>query len=220
MEGVCHMTADVDQAKINWRKAMSHVFGRNKNCTRSIPDRVWPWFCRKHYQRGRYRNGHDYAKKQVWAVTVQVLRLEAWSNLARVRHEPDFPDVEILPSITGEREKPKTNWVKPRTRPEWVCRKHFPLPAVGVSRTLPSVWQWVCRKHYPSGSGPNAPSASGSTRRRRRNLEDEEEEEEEDEEEEDEAASYGVRHRGGRIGRFGDHPNYGYGNTSNPAQGA
>jgi DNA-directed RNA polymerase subunit M/transcription elongation factor TFIIS len=50
--------------------------------------------------------------------------------------------------------------------------------------------------------------------------EDEDEEEEEEEEEEDEAASYGARHRGGRIGRFGDHPNCGYGNTSNPAQGA
>jgi hypothetical protein len=261
MEGVCHMTADVDQAKINWRKAMSHVFGRNKNCTRSIPDRVWLWFCRKHYQRGRYRNGHDYAKKQVWAVTVQVLRLEAWSNynqdmgvpqdgvvvdwtldirrreqlrledagrkrkmsddmddhdegddepespvtpdsglvpqwllnergglkttadiiriLGRIRRELDagiltnFPDVEILPTITGERAKPKANRAKPRNPP--------------VRRALPQ-------------------------RPKRQRLEEEEEEE-------DEAASYGARHRGGRVGRFGDHPNYGYGNAANPPRG-
>ena len=34
-----------------YRKAISHIFGRNKLCTRSIPDFVWVHYCRKHYQR-------------------------------------------------------------------------------------------------------------------------------------------------------------------------
>ncbi|KAL1840475.1 hypothetical protein VTJ49DRAFT_427 [Mycothermus thermophilus] len=80
MEGVCHISADKDPSKVDWRKAMSHIFGRNKNCTRSIPEDVWLFMCRKHYQRGRYRNNHEYNVKLTKLVISQVLRLEAWSN--------------------------------------------------------------------------------------------------------------------------------------------
>ncbi|KAL2268720.1 hypothetical protein VTJ83DRAFT_3566 [Remersonia thermophila] len=80
MEGMCHISADKDPSKVDWRKAMSHIFGRNKNCTRSIPEDVWLFMCRKHYQRGRYRNNHEYNVKLTKLVISQVLRLEAWSN--------------------------------------------------------------------------------------------------------------------------------------------
>ncbi|KAH6840783.1 hypothetical protein B0I37DRAFT_438177 [Chaetomium sp. MPI-CAGE-AT-0009] len=76
----CTITKGMAFEKINWRKSMSHIFGRNKNCTRSIPDDVWIWVCRKHYQRARYRNDHDYNIKINRVVELQVLRLEAWSN--------------------------------------------------------------------------------------------------------------------------------------------
>lgn len=39
----------------NLRKVISHIFGRNKSCTKLCPDHVWVHYCRKHYQRARYR---------------------------------------------------------------------------------------------------------------------------------------------------------------------
>lgn len=62
------------------RKAISHVFGRNKMCTRQIPDYVWVHYCRKHYQRVRYRNVQKYAELQIDMVIKQVYRVQAWSR--------------------------------------------------------------------------------------------------------------------------------------------
>ncbi|KAH9900092.1 hypothetical protein F4778DRAFT_155206 [Xylariomycetidae sp. FL2044] len=62
------------------RKAISHIFGRNKLCTRMIPQHVWVHFCRKHYQRSRYRNAQEYAKLQCDLVEKQVSRVQAWSD--------------------------------------------------------------------------------------------------------------------------------------------
>lgn len=84
----CNITKGMDRDTINWRKSMSHIFGRNKNCTRSIPEPVWMWVCRKHYQRARYRNDHDYSIKINQVVEVQILRLEAWSNYNRDMGQP------------------------------------------------------------------------------------------------------------------------------------
>ncbi|EMR72194.1 putative orp1 like protein [Eutypa lata UCREL1] len=62
------------------RKAISHIFGRNKMCTRMIPQHVWVHFCRKHYQRSRYRNAQEYAKVQCELVEKQVARVQSWSD--------------------------------------------------------------------------------------------------------------------------------------------
>ncbi|KAI1502836.1 hypothetical protein F5X99DRAFT_145013 [Biscogniauxia marginata] len=62
------------------RKAISHIFGRNKLCTRTIPQHVWVHFCRKHYQRSRYRNAQEYAKLQCDLVQKQVRRVQNWSD--------------------------------------------------------------------------------------------------------------------------------------------
>ncbi|KAH7026309.1 uncharacterized protein B0I36DRAFT_365893 [Microdochium trichocladiopsis] len=62
------------------RKAISHIFGRNKLCTRMIPAHVWVHYCRKHYQRSRYRNAQEYAKLQAELVQRQVMRIQAWSD--------------------------------------------------------------------------------------------------------------------------------------------
>lgn len=62
------------------RKAISHIFGRNKLCTRMIPQHVWVHFCRKHYQRSRYRNAQEYAKVQCELVEKQVGRVQSWSD--------------------------------------------------------------------------------------------------------------------------------------------
>ncbi|KAL4988403.1 hypothetical protein BDW68DRAFT_176843 [Aspergillus falconensis] len=41
------------------RKVISHIFGRNKKVTKQIPPWIWVYYCRRHYQRARYRAGSD-----------------------------------------------------------------------------------------------------------------------------------------------------------------
>ncbi|KAI0143969.1 hypothetical protein F4776DRAFT_661069 [Hypoxylon sp. NC0597] len=62
------------------RKAISHIFGRNKTCTRNIPSHVWVHFCRKHYQRSRYRNAQEWARVQCDLVQKQIRRVQDWSD--------------------------------------------------------------------------------------------------------------------------------------------
>ncbi|KAJ5624023.1 hypothetical protein N7510_000332 [Penicillium lagena] len=49
----CLMTPSPDG--MHFRKVVSHVFGRNKASTKLFPPSVWVHYCRKHYQRARYR---------------------------------------------------------------------------------------------------------------------------------------------------------------------
>ncbi|KAI1274611.1 hypothetical protein F5Y07DRAFT_212964 [Xylaria sp. FL0933] len=63
------------------RKAISHIFGRNKLCTRAIPEEVWVHWCRKHYQRDRYRELHEYTKRQCSLVMDQINRIQEWSDV-------------------------------------------------------------------------------------------------------------------------------------------
>lgn len=62
------------------RKAISHLFGRNKSCTLKIPKEVWVYYYRKHYQRIRYHNARTYPSNQMELVKVQIRRLQAWSE--------------------------------------------------------------------------------------------------------------------------------------------
>ncbi|CAK7271840.1 hypothetical protein SEPCBS57363_004828 [Sporothrix epigloea] len=76
---VCMYRGDC-QTGSQLRKAISHIFGRNKLCTRMIPTGVWVHYCRKHYQRTRYRNGGEYPQRQIGLVQVQIRRVQAWSD--------------------------------------------------------------------------------------------------------------------------------------------
>lgn len=40
---------------VYFRKVVSHLFGRNKTSTKLFPQHVWVLYCRRHYQRARYR---------------------------------------------------------------------------------------------------------------------------------------------------------------------
>ncbi|KAJ2901863.1 ORP1 like protein [Zalerion maritima] len=62
------------------RKAISHIFGRNKLCTRSIPEEVWVHYCRKHYQRSRYRNIKEWVVRCAELVAKQVQHIDDWSR--------------------------------------------------------------------------------------------------------------------------------------------
>ncbi|OZA08987.1 MAG: hypothetical protein B7Y02_12155, partial [Rhodobacterales bacterium 17-64-5] len=67
------------------RKAISHLFGRNKSCTLKIPKDVWVYYCRKHYQRIRYRNARTYPSNQMELVKVQIVRLQRWSEANKAK---------------------------------------------------------------------------------------------------------------------------------------
>ncbi|KAI0164216.1 hypothetical protein GGR52DRAFT_110823 [Hypoxylon sp. FL1284] len=62
------------------RKAISHIFGRNKTCTRTIPADVWVHYCRKHYQRCRYKGGVFWSDLQCILVGKQIKRVQEWSD--------------------------------------------------------------------------------------------------------------------------------------------
>ncbi|KAI9368972.1 hypothetical protein BJX61DRAFT_184957 [Aspergillus egyptiacus] len=68
------------------RKVVSHVFGRNKTVTRSVPEQIWIHFCRRHYQRVRYRmgngnNGRGWAVYQCELLVAQLEKMEEWGRV-------------------------------------------------------------------------------------------------------------------------------------------
>ncbi|PQK11537.1 hypothetical protein BB8028_0003g01620 [Beauveria bassiana] len=83
-EAYCMFVKDCDTGS-QLRKAISHLFGRNKACTLRIPKHVWVYYCRKHYQRIRYRNAKTYPLNQMELVKLQIMRLQAWSEENRKR---------------------------------------------------------------------------------------------------------------------------------------
>ncbi|OAA77225.1 hypothetical protein LEL_04048 [Akanthomyces lecanii RCEF 1005] len=84
-EAYCMFVKDCDTGS-QLRKAISHLFGRNKACTLRIPKHVWVYYCRKHYQRIRYRNAKTYPLNQMELVKLQIMRLQAWSEENRQQH--------------------------------------------------------------------------------------------------------------------------------------
>ncbi|CEJ80181.1 hypothetical protein VHEMI00383 [[Torrubiella] hemipterigena] len=78
-EAFCMFVQNCDTGS-QLRKAISHLFGRNKSCTLRIPKHVWVYYCRKHYQRVRYRNAKTYPLNQMELVKLQIARLQSWSD--------------------------------------------------------------------------------------------------------------------------------------------
>lgn len=65
------------------RKVTSHLFGRNKSQTKQMPEYCFPTYCRKHYQRLKFRcekNG-TWVFVQVDLVGKQLDRLEDWGHV-------------------------------------------------------------------------------------------------------------------------------------------
>jgi hypothetical protein len=153
---VCTLTAPGEEA--NWRKAMSHIFGRNKNCTRSIPDQVWICLCRKHYQRARYRNHIEYNKRLCNLVETQILRLEAWSNENRRSGHPENGIVVDWRIEVRKRERNRENESskkRPREDDDNAEGNDGPeeddMPVINVNTNTQPVPEWLrakCRPGY------------------------------------------------------------------------
>lgn len=65
------------------RKIVSHVFGRNKACTRELPRNLWIFWCRKHYQRFKYRaeNNGNWHYMQLRLVGQQLQIFQDWGHV-------------------------------------------------------------------------------------------------------------------------------------------
>ncbi|KAI1171381.1 hypothetical protein F4777DRAFT_565637 [Nemania sp. FL0916] len=96
------------------RKAISHIFGRNKLCTRLIPDHVWVHFCRKHYQRSRYRDTREYARRQCSLISQQIRKIHDWSE----ENKKKGPDMVVKNWTLTLRKREKSRLDEmPRKRP-------------------------------------------------------------------------------------------------------
>ena len=62
------------------RKVVSQFFGRNKACTRAIPDHLYGNYCRKHYQRTKYRAQH-FGVIQMDLVRKALEKMQDWGGI-------------------------------------------------------------------------------------------------------------------------------------------
>ncbi|KAL5360229.1 hypothetical protein BJX96DRAFT_149947 [Aspergillus floccosus] len=62
------------------RKVISHIFGRNKTATKRFPPHVWVHYCRKHYQRARYR-ATKWPFIQCELLLDSLRRMEVWGGV-------------------------------------------------------------------------------------------------------------------------------------------
>ncbi|KAJ5909461.1 hypothetical protein N7504_004104 [Penicillium tannophilum] len=74
----CHMGPSPDG--MHFRKVVSHFFGRNKASTKLFPDAVWVHYCRKHYQRARYR-ADQWPFTQCELLLESLSRMEQWNGV-------------------------------------------------------------------------------------------------------------------------------------------
>jgi hypothetical protein len=74
----CRMNPSPDG--MHYRKVVSHVFGRNKAVTKLFPLGVWVHYCRKHYQRARYR-ADQWPFTQCDLLLESLTRMENWDGV-------------------------------------------------------------------------------------------------------------------------------------------
>jgi len=116
------------------RKIIAHIFGRNKNCTRGLPESAWVFWCRKHYQRGEYRakvNG-IFHNTQLRLVREQLTKFERahvvkdWTIALRKAQRD---------AITAENKRVVAGIAVGRSR----CWERFLLPHTGSNKSFAEV---------------------------------------------------------------------------------
>ncbi len=117
------------------RKVVSHIFGRNKTCTRELPDNLWIFWCRKHYQRFKYRaeDAENWHTIQLGLVRNQLQTFEDWGEIhswtiSLRKAEQDAIAKENRNGITY------TNYIS-------TCWERFLVPYLGANKTFAEVRQ-------------------------------------------------------------------------------
>lgn len=115
------------------RKVVSHIFGRNKACTRDLPNDLWIFWCRKHYQRFKYRaeDSENWHIIQLGLVRNQLQTFEDWGQvrcwtITLRKAEQDALAKEDKEGITY------TNYTA-------TCWERFLVPYLGSNKTFAHV---------------------------------------------------------------------------------
>ncbi|KAL8859046.1 MAG: hypothetical protein Q9178_004527 [Gyalolechia marmorata] len=119
------------------RKVTSHVFGRNKRETHRIPEECWIKYCRKHYQRQKYRCPADWFETQLLLVDGQLDRLEAWGGVIDWTIQLRKKEREIVDKENNYQA------IHGRLPSGPLSRERFLLPYLGVNKTFAEVRQVV-----------------------------------------------------------------------------
>ncbi|CAG8280061.1 unnamed protein product [Penicillium salamii] len=105
----CRMDASPDG--LHFRKVVSHVFGRNKAVTKIFPPEVWVHYCRKHYQRARYR-ADQWPFTQCDLLMESLRRMEEWNGVVdfelTLRRRERIRVAEATNDKSGRKEAPKS----------------------------------------------------------------------------------------------------------------
>ncbi|KAI4240020.1 MAG: hypothetical protein L6R40_005362 [Gallowayella cf. fulva] len=111
------------------RKVTSHFFGRNKRVTHQIPEECWVKYCRKHYQRQKYRRPADWFRTQLLLIDTQLNNLEAWGGVLSWQIDVRKKERDM---ISKENDHLAIHGVLP----DVVCRERFLIPHLGKGKTF------------------------------------------------------------------------------------
>ncbi len=153
----CDLAAPVGDATD--RRVISHFFGRNKKETRGIPSSCWHCYCRKHYQRQRYRmDKPGFVELQMGMVRKTVENLRAWGGVEdfkiglRKRVETLIKEADDYERAVEHAARNKYSRPEPPEMPE-IIHERCLLPFVGSEKSFNVVFAVLdrateyCREH-------------------------------------------------------------------------
>lgn len=118
----------------NYRKVVSHIFGRNKTCTRQIPEHFFVTYTRKAYQRARQHAHGNWAVKQLKLVRKQVNRMRKWGGVRSWAIELKAAQKKQIKQEDAESAQSATNNGNSPPRPK--CRERFLLRYLGRGKSF------------------------------------------------------------------------------------
>ena len=143
---LCQYTAQCNTGSHDYRKVISHIFGRNKKCTTQIPDSCWIIYCRKHYQRTRYRTSKaqvkNYFRIQFDNLVRQLARMEKWGGVRSWTIGLRKKEREILSaedSALAQLQASGASIDNETVARVHQCRERYLLPYVGDNKTYDHV---------------------------------------------------------------------------------
>lgn len=118
------------------RKVVSHIFGRNKGCTRDLPNHLWIFWCRKHYQRFKYRaeDAENWHTIQLGLVRNQLQMFEDWGEVRTWT-------IALRKSEQDALAKENKNGVTTPTNYASSCWERFLVPHLGHNKTFAQIRQ-------------------------------------------------------------------------------
>lgn len=116
------------------RKIVSHIFGRNKTCTRELPRNLWIFWCRKHYQRFKYRAEKDAGNWHIIQLGLVRKQLQIFEDWGQV-HSWTITLRKAEQNTLAKEDKNGTTY----TNNDSACWERFLVPFLGPNKTFAKV---------------------------------------------------------------------------------